>query len=127
MEKTGQPVGRGIFRNEDTLAMALPSIVDLSLYTMLYQSVNEAAHDNIRYLLLDFSEAEKLCDSGIAAFMSLQKLINVMQIRLLMLDTPVEIYKQLEDILPGAFWIDMSQVDTFVDAGQEQGKTTKGH
>lgn len=89
--------------------MSLPPVVDLSLYTMLYNSVNNAARDNVRYLLLDFSEAEKLCDSGVAAFMSLQKLARDVHIRLLMLDTPIGMHNQLEYVVPEAFWIDMSR------------------
>lgn len=128
MDKVGKSDVKGnIFRSKDTLAMALPSVVDLSVYTILYQTVNDAARNKIRYLLLDLSEAENLCDSGIAAFICLQKLINQQHVRLLMLDTPTDIHNRLEPVLPDAFWIDMSQKDVENNSDPLQGVISKAH
>lgn len=112
VEKFGQTDERGLLRRGDTLAMSLPSVVDLSIYTVLYQSIHEAVRFNVRYLLLDMSKTRILCDSGIAAFICLRNLIGQQKLRLLMLDTPAHIYRRLELILPDAFWVDTSDAET---------------
>ena len=111
-EKFGQSDESGMFCKGDTLAMSLPSVVDLSIYTVLYQSIHSVVNIDIRYLLLDMSNTRMLCDSGIAAFICLRNLISQQRLRLLMLDTPAHIYNRLELVLPDAFWIDTSDAET---------------
>lgn len=107
-DHVGQSVGKNIFRDKDSLAVVLPTLADLSLYTTLYEHIITASHDNICYILVDFSECKKLCDSGIAALLCLQKLARSLHLQLLMLDTPADMQEKLEVKLPDAYWIDMT-------------------
>lgn len=99
---------RGLFDGDHTVSMLLPTVVDLSLYTTLYPSIQNAMYNNTWFILLDFTNVEKLFDSGIAAFMGLDKLTRDMSMHLFMVNTPTDIYKQLRTITPNAFWIDIS-------------------
>ena len=101
-DQTGEQVGTGIYSNKNTLTKKLPSLVDLTLYDF----VNKSTSDNINNLLLDFSAAERLCDSGIAALISLQKLAWDTHLSLFMLDMPDDMRDQLVSMLSGAFWIE---------------------
>jgi len=126
MDQVEKPVGKGVFRDSDTLGMVLPTLVDLSLYTILRDHVlNKDQRDKTSTLLLDCSESRQLCDSGIAAFMSLQKLVNMMHLRLFMINSPPDMHDRLGSVLPDAYWIDLSSVDsetgTKIPVNPEQG------
>ncbi len=98
-----------IFQDGDVLVMTLPAVVDLSLYSDLYRHLEAADHRSIQQILLDFSAVEKLCASGIAAFISLGRLSQDLRIRLLILDPPLGVSRQLDPVLPAATWIDSCQ------------------
>ncbi|HSR62939.1 MAG TPA: hypothetical protein VLN56_06005 [Gammaproteobacteria bacterium] len=113
MDRVEKPVGKGVFRDSNTLGMVLPTLVDLSLYTTLHDHVlDEDQRDKTSTLLLDCSESKKLCDSGIAAFMSLQKLVKMMHLRLFMVNSPEDMHDRLCSILTDAYWVTFSHQDT---------------
>jgi hypothetical protein len=56
---------------------------------------------------------EELADSGIKAFLALGKDARRQDIRILILDAPLEISEQLDRLLPRATWVDSyQQADT---------------
>jgi len=75
--------------------------------------LENAGRDCIRQILFDCSGMEKLSDSGRAAFLRLGKDARRQGIRILVLDAPLEISKQLDRLLPRATWVDSyHQADT---------------
>lgn len=106
--------GYQIFLDGNTLVITLPAVIDLSLYTSLYYELEKPAGNAAQQILLDFSSVTKLCASGIAAFISLSRLAQERRIRLLILDPPIGVSRQLDPILPAATWIDSYQ-DASID------------
>lgn len=101
--------GSRIFQDGNILVVTLPPIVDLSLYTTLYGNIQKVGDQTLLQILLDCSRVEKLCASGIAAFISLSRLTREKRIGLLILDPPVGVGRQLDPVVPNATWIDSYQ------------------
>lgn len=104
-----QAADTGVFQDGDTLVMTLPATLDLSLYTTLRHFLRGAGRDGVRHILLDLSKVKTLCPSGIAAFRSLGKLAEERYIRVLMLDPPAAVGRQLAALLSDAPWLDVHQ------------------
>jgi hypothetical protein len=99
----------GVSREGDTLIMSIPSIIDLSLFTILYRFLLDVDLDAINQVLLDLSAVEILCTSGIAAFLCLESLAIKRHMRVLMFETPDAIRKQLTSVFPNAAWLDFRE------------------
>jgi anti-anti-sigma regulatory factor len=95
-----EAVGAGIFRDGDTLILSIPAIIDLSLYTVLHHFLRRAGRHAISHILIDLSAAETLCNSGVAALLSLERLAGERDIRVLALDAPGAIREQLVSLFP---------------------------
>lgn len=91
--------GSGLFQDGDTLVMAAPATMDLSLYTTVRHFMQDDGSGVIRQILLDLSGAKTLCASGIAALQSLDRLAAERSIRLLMLDPPPAIRRRLDSLI----------------------------
>ncbi|MEX2523680.1 MAG: STAS domain-containing protein [Gammaproteobacteria bacterium] len=109
---TSKPAESWMFQDGNVLAVIVPSIVDLGLYTSLCRSIPASDDQTVQQILLDCSHVDKLCVSGIAALISLDRLCRDRRIRLMILDPAAGISRQLDPILPNATWIDSCQQDT---------------
>ena len=124
-DSTLETAEAGVFLDGDTLVMTIPATLDLSLYTTLRHRLRGAGLDGIRHILLDFSRVKTLCPSGIAAFRSLGKLAEERYIRVLMLDPPAGIRRQLAALLSNAPWLVMHQPGDGEEAARERGGIRK--
>jgi|GEM_PF-6616782 len=99
MDYVPRAQGSGLFQDGDTLVMAAPATMDLSLYTTLRHYMQNAGSGVIRHILLDLSGAKTLCTSGIAALQNLERLASERHIRVLVLDPPPAIRRRLESLI----------------------------
>ncbi len=100
---------QSLFRDGDTLVIVLSPVVDLSIYTCLFNNKDIIEQNQIKQLLLDCSSVNEFRDSGIVAIRKLGEYAREQQIRLLILDPSLDISDKLDRILPYATWIDSDQ------------------